>query len=68
MQPGEQELEENISGLGAAVVQRLLELKKSGEPLPESDDLLNPYASIARTMVHQQADELKNNREKIEPI
>jgi DNA repair exonuclease SbcCD nuclease subunit len=55
--PGDQDLPEAASGFMAAIVQRLLELKKTGEPLPID---INPYAPITRTNVHHQAETLSS--------
>lgn len=63
IQPGDPGFIESADNYIAAVVRRLMELKKSGQPLPE--ELLNPYVSVERTAVHRQANELKSNREKV---
>ncbi|MCP5049868.1 MAG: DNA repair exonuclease [bacterium] len=63
IQPGDQTLPELVDGYMAEVVNRLLDLKKSGKPLPE--EFLNPYVSIERTEVHKQADRLKSTPQQI---
>lgn len=60
--PEDQELLDTADGFMAAIVQRLLELKKSGESLPID---INPYVPITRANIHNQADTL-NNREIID--
>ncbi len=51
--PTDRELQETGEGFMAAVVQRLLEMKKSGEVLPVE---VNPYAPITRERVYEQAE------------
>lgn len=50
-------------GYMAEVVNRLMELKKTPESLPE--EIFNPYVSIEKNRVHQQASGLKDNPQKI---
>ncbi len=63
VQPDDQALLNSADGCLRDVIQRLLELKKSGEPLAK--EILNPYVSIARTQVFQQVEELAKNRHEI---
>ncbi len=60
--PGDEELLETGDGFMAAVMQRLLELKKTGETLPIE---VNPFAPINREKVHDQAEAI-NSREIID--
>jgi DNA repair exonuclease SbcCD nuclease subunit len=63
IEPADRTLQGLAEGFIAEVVNHLLELKKTGEPLPE--DILNPYVSVERTEVHKQADRLKTNRHEV---
>jgi DNA repair exonuclease SbcCD nuclease subunit len=60
--PTDEELLESGDGFMAAVMQRLLELKKTGETLPTE---VNPFAPITREKVHEQAEAI-NSREIID--
>jgi len=55
--PTDQELLEIGDGFTAAVVQRLLELKKTGDSLPIE---VNPFAPITREKVHEQAEAISS--------
>lgn len=60
--PTDEELLETGDGFMAAVIQWLLELKKTGESLPME---VNPFAPITRERVHDQAEAI-NSREIID--
>ena len=55
--PTDQELLDTGDGFMAAVVQRLLELKKTGDPLPLE---IHPFAPITHAKVHEQAEAISS--------
>ena len=55
--PGDEELLQAGHGFTAALIQRLLELKKTGETLPVE---INPFAPVTRENVHQQAETISS--------